>query len=517
MTGSHSSGQSGSGPSGMSDTLSVRPRHLFLLGAGVLFLVNLLPLFDIGFHQDDFRHFWILTTWDWDVTKALRQEGIEQGFRPLLYTFRLVRWNLFGESVVAHRTIQAAAHLLVGLTLARIAWLLGRDALYGAVAAFLFFASILTRATIYSFVALNLADLLILITYVLVLEGVARNWRAYRLGLATVAVALVALFTKENGVAAPAGAILLAFFFWKRLGTRTALVLSGAHALSLALYGAVYVQVAAQRYLGLEQAAFSLSQGIAVGKGAIFSLSGPVAAVYLSLRKYGYTVPATAAVTAVAALGIGWLLLRGHGGVPGVIRSVRRRFRTFLLLSLLILGNLAPYLMGRWFENRMLVPAFGLGIVLWSLVLADALRRWRRREARLSATAALAPVLLLGALSAGSPVEGVDGELEMAEAMRRTVRQAEADGYRTFCLVEFPSQGSDMRVGNAWGLVNYVTGGDVKVLVGEQAVERAGTDACVWLRYDEGVENPVPLAVKWPGAAVWTPPGLGRPDPDRSG
>lgn len=105
--------------------LSLDAVQIFLVTATGLLLINLIPCFAVDFYEDDYRHFWILSGWNWDLKKALRPEGIEQGFRPLLYRAPSGALEPVGESVVAQRAIQAGVYLLIALTLARMAWRLG--------------------------------------------------------------------------------------------------------------------------------------------------------------------------------------------------------------------------------------------------------------------------------------------------------------------------------------------------------------------------------------------------------
>lgn len=483
-------------------TLSVGAAHVLVVAAIGFFLVNIVPCFTVDFYQDDFRHFWILSGWGWDLGAALRQEGIEQGFRPLLYAFRLVRWNLFGESVVVQRSIQVGVYLLIAMALARIAWRLGGSRFHGAVALLFFLSAVLTRPTIYSFVAINLADLFILATYLLLLEGAARGWATWRLVTWTVLVAALALFVKENGVAAPTGAALLALWSRNRLGSGTSVRLIGAHAALLAVYGAVYWVVASARYMGLEGAEPTMSVVVGASKGFAFSLAGPIAAVYLSLRDYGWSVVATVIVALAVSLALGWIWWKAHRGREGIVEKVRRRASLLAVLVILIGANLAPYLVGGWFENRMLVPAFGLGVVLWSIILGDALEAWDQLVAR-ERKAAWIPVsiiVLAGALSAGSPLPTRSQE-RMAQEMRAVVLSARERGIESFCLVGFPSRGSDMRIANARGLVGYVAGSEVRVSSAD-AVEELGPNVgeCLLLSYAEERRAPVPLRVTWPSS-----------------
>ena len=83
----------------------ISPVTAIFLVAIALFVVNVLPVFSVGYYQDDYKGYLDpVQQWGGNYWQAMQQNGAAHGFRPLLYVFRLFLWNLFGgENIFLHR------------------------------------------------------------------------------------------------------------------------------------------------------------------------------------------------------------------------------------------------------------------------------------------------------------------------------------------------------------------------------------------------------------------------------
>ena len=472
--------------------------------AGAMLVINILPCLAVGFYQDDFKYLDLLQDWGWNVWRAIQQAGLSQGFRPLTFLQRLLIWNLVGERPLIHRLILALVHLGFARVLVRGARLLGGSRLHAAVVVVLYFGSTVTRPTIYSYVAFTPSDILSLGALLVMLTGVNAGWSPRKLSLWTVAVAAMAALSKENGIAASGGVLLLAVFLWNRLTTRHRVWLIAAHVLLLFAYIGSYLAVSSGRTTTLAGSSLTTTQAFYVFRGIIVSLGAPFSAIYLSMRSYGLGVSPAVIIALLAALSVAWFLWAAHErDVRQVIGALRARLGLGMVVTLLVVGFLIPYLPGRWFENRMLVSTFAIGALFWGVVLGDALQAWasaahKGRQRRLMWGVGI--VVILAALAAGSPLsQGVTGQEQTAERLREIVRESQMRGVEEICLVGFPTKGSFLRLGNARGLVGYES--KRRILVHSYGTIAEIPDAldCAVVSYDEGIISDVPLTVGWPG------------------
>ena len=473
---------------------------LFVVAAAML-VINVLPSFGVGFYQDDFRTLDCFRDWGWNLWRAIRQDCIPVGFRPLWFLQRLVVWNLVGERVLVHRLILALVHLGFGWMLARGTRLLGGSRLHAAVVVLLYFGSTLTRQTIYSYVAFVPSDILSLGALLVMLAGVKGGWSPRKLGLWTLVVAAMAVFSKESGIAASGGVLLLTVCLWKKLTTRHRVWLFAAHILLIIVYMGIYLAVAPANTLALTDESLSIEQAFRILRGIVLSLAGPFyTGIYLPLRGSGINMLAAAVI---ALLAIAWFLWMAYGrDLKRVLGALRARLPLGIVVALLVVVFLAPYLPGRWFEYRMMVSTFALGMLFWGMIVGDALQAWiaSYKDDQRRVMWGVAFVVILAALAAEPSLpESLPVKERTAERLREVVREAEARDIKDMCLVGFPTSGSFLRLGNARGVVGYESKRQMSVHAYDTIAEIPDTLGCVAVSYDEQpLINGVPLAVEWP-------------------
>lgn len=487
-------------------------------------LINVIPTITVGFYNDDFRMMNLFQEWGGNFWRALQQDGTTWGFRPLLHVQRLAVWNLLGDHPVYHRLILALVHIGFGWILYRAARILGGSSLHGAVVVFLYFASQVTLSTVFRYVAFSPSNILSLGALLVMLIGVKGNWPATKLVFWTILLAALAAFSKEDGIAAASGVLLLTVFLWNRLDLRQRTWIMASHALLIIVYLSIYLSLSpgitssmsdgpltidpAMITKSLDHTTLTNDQAVAVFKGLVISAGAPFSAIYLSLRAHGI-IPLAAALVAIFSLfTVIWLIWVGHGSdIKQVGAALRNRLLLGVAVGLLMLGFLGLYLSNNWFEPRMIVSTFAMGILLWGIVIADALQGLISRSnqtVRPRLMYGIGVVLILGLLAVGGPI--VDGNLRVqlstAESMRTLVRQAEARGLRHICLIDFRKsdgdQASALRIGNAHHLVGYESRRTISVHPFRTAAEIPDNLECLVVTYDLQVMNEVPLAVRWP-------------------
>jgi len=476
---------------------------LFVMAAA-MFVVNILPCLAVGFYQDDFKSLDLFQDWGWNLWRAIQQDGVSQGFRPFTFVQRLLVWNIVGEHPLVHRLILALIHLGFGWILARGTRLLGGSRLHAAITVVLYFASTVTRETIYRYVAFIPSDILSLSALLIMIMGVNEGWSPGRLGLWTFVIAALAVFSKENGIAASGGVLLLTVIFWRRLSSRHRIWIFSSHALLLAGYLAAYLAFSSGRSLTLASSSLTIEQTLDILKGVVISLAAPFSAIYLSMRNTGLSFFLSVIITLSAILGVAWFFWWAYGrDVKRALGALRARLGLGVVVALLVVGFLVPYLPGKWFEMRMLVSTFAMGTLFWGMILGDALQAWASTShegGRGYSMWGVGLVVILAALAAGTPLSpGLTTSERTGERMREIVREAQMRGMEDVCLVGFPTKGSFLRGGNAQGLVGYESKRQMAVYSYGTIDEIPDTLDCVVVSYDEGLINDVPLTVRWPG------------------
>ncbi len=478
----------------------------FCAVAAALLLINLVPIFSIGFHQDDFRLLDHTQAWGWDLIRALQQDGYTLGFRPLNMLQHTILWNLIGENAALHQAIRIGVHLAFAGLLMYGTRLLGGSRVHAAVVILLYFASTVTRVTIYYWVMFTPADILCLSAVIVMLLGIQHGWSPVKLAVSALLIAAMAVYTKENGIAASGGILLLTLCFWNGLTLRHRAWLLVSQSILLVVYAASYRAFSANKWMTLSE--FSLAtaggQAVEILKGVMISLGAPFSAIYLSLRHSGLPMWSTVVVVLLAACGVAWLVWMAHGQeVRQVWSALRARFGLGCVTVLLVVGFLLPYLPGRWFETRMLVSTFALGTLFWGILLGDALQAWRNTASATgmkSCTFGIAIVVMTAGLAAGTPFSPELRQQEQTAArLRVIVRDIQARGISNVCLVGFPTKGSLMRFSNARGVIGYESRRQLTVYGFSPMHEIPKTLACAVVRYDETITNHVPLRVCWPG------------------
>jgi hypothetical protein len=129
--------------------------------------------------------------------------------------------------------------------------LLGGTRLHAAIVLTLYFGATVTNPTIYYWIMFTPSDILAFGALVVMLAGVNFGWSPAKLGLTTMAVAALAVFTKENGIAASGGVLLLTLCFWQRLTARHRGWLFSSQMLLLTVYLGSYGAYSAGKWMTL--------------------------------------------------------------------------------------------------------------------------------------------------------------------------------------------------------------------------------------------------------------------------
>ena len=474
---------------------------ILLVVAAVLFVINVRPCLQVGFYQDEFPMLDALQHWGWNWLRAAAQEGYQYGYRPLTSVLRLLVWNLWGERPVLHNLLLACVHLGFGWILLCATRLLGEDRLHRAVVLALYFGSVIASQTLYSTVYFFPSDLLCLLTVLIMMAAVNRQWSAPKVTSWTIVVGMAALASKENGISASLAVILVTLALWRRLSRQHRVLLLASHTLLLAAYLLVTVYVLPARRLSAGAINFSAPQALRVLRGIALSLVGPFfTGLYVPLRELGCGKVLALFGSALAFAGFLWLAYGGD--IACITKALRARLPLGVMVTLLTAAFLVPYLPGTYFEQRMLVSTWAMGTLLWGIVLADALRAWTNQVhagGGVPLWVGGAMVVALATLSAGSPVPAsVYAEQKTGVRMRQIVREAQSRKVQCIALVGFRTKGSALRLVNAKGLIGYESKRQVGVQFFDDATQLPNPCECVSITYDEAVVNEVPLTVSWP-------------------
>ena len=382
--------------------------------------------------------------------------------------------------------------------------LLGGSNLNIAVSLLLYFAATVTRDTISYWVMFSPSDILALGALVVMLAGVTKGWSPSKLGLSTLVVSALAIYSKENGIAASGGVLLLTLIFWRRLTMRHRLWIVLTQALLMLTYIPAYRSFTAGKWMTLSEFSPESAQvqGMFVLKGIVISLSGPFSAIYLNLRGEALSQLAAITITIVVAIVFAWFLWIAYERDRNqLFVALCSRFWLGVVVALLVIGFLLPYVPGRWFGSRMLVGTVALGAALWGLIIGDALQAWANRLDGSNwgqFNRGLGFVVILAALGAGTPIDAhIRGEMATTAALRAVVQEAQAKGFTDICLVGFGTKGSFLRKRNARGVIGYESKRQVAAHSFETRAEIPDALQCVVVTYDEAVIKLGPLVVEW--------------------
>jgi len=477
-----------------------------MLLALVLFTVNILPILQVSFYQDDYNLLDCLQAWDKDFTKAIAQDGFHQGFRPLHFAQKLVLWNLFKDNSMLYHAFLIGIHFLFGLILFKGTLIFCNSKLHASIVVLLYFSSTVTNQTVYSWGGFFFVDIIsIFIIYLLIKwkDSGINNYLYYIFILSGIAV-----FTKESGISIVIIVILFSLYFIKHIGKINAFKVISLELILILFYAIMHLNYA--HAIGgkkdfVDFLFFSKSQIIGVIKGIIISSFSPFTSIYLSLRKTGFATSYSIITTAILTLSFFWILLASYSyDKKKIIENLKKRVPLGAGVLILIIILLLPHLPGKWFELRMLVVTFALGMFLWGILLADAVSNITNIQHKLQKTIVIF-ICLIAAFGAGTPLSrNTEGQEEAARILTQIVKEAELRNITTLFLSDFPTQGSYFRIINARGLVRYVSNRKIKVtaITNPDNIPITEENYAIITYNDFGsyknvFPNDIPISVKW--------------------
>ena len=441
-------------------------QHFFIYAfIGLVFLLNFLPTLNIGFYQDDFKSFLEpVQRADGQIFELLFKNTLGAGFRPLLFFDRIVFWEIFGENYVAHRIYLGIIHLLYGLLIYKVVALFVKDRFLSMLSVLFYFGMIFTRQTIYSSVAMNPADFFILFVFFVTVKSFIKG-ELSRINISMILfLYLLALLWKENGITILPMVFLIYFFDYKIIfkNKNVQFLLLGLLLLT-GIYLYAYFYAISSMDINkrtISSSSLSLKPVFYVLNGSIQSFFAPFINLYRTLRIfYG-------ASTIIAALSAGSLLLisliLGIRLLFGGRSKVTAGLKFALFFSLIILVILLPYVLNEYFENRMMVVSFALGVAFWSVILLKSVTQSKSRWAK---WAIYSYSLLLIVPSIGLPITDERmKEYHSANQLRKLLKAEKFQSGEILCVNGFGNE-VNMRTGNIKGLVKYET--QNQIMVGE--------------------------------------------------
>ena len=428
----------------------------------LIFIFNFLPTLEIGFYQDDFKSFLEpVQRANGEISNLLFKDVLGAGVRPLLFLDRFIFWEIFGENYIAHRIYLGLVHLLYGLLVYKLVKLLIKDHLLSLLASLFYFSMVFTRQTIYSSVAMNPADLGVFLSIYLTLNYYFKGNLTYNKIWFLFFIYIFSLLYKENGIATFPCVLLIYLYDYKIIfkDRKTQVHLLGMFLITIA-YLAFYYFSTSQLEIDkrtLQSTTLTWYSTKNFLFGTVQSFFAPFINMFKILRVWfdvstGPSIIATSGALAISSVVILKNFIKEYG--------LKRIIVVSIWVYAIIASLLVPYILNSYFEERMMVVSFAIGMIMWSIAFA---LTYKKAHSSIEKGILVLTLLILTIPSVGRGVQYyIHDELSVSNRLRKLVNKSDLKEGDIVCIEGFGNEVL-MRNGNALGLVRYETQNKVKV------------------------------------------------------
>lgn len=435
---------------------------LIIIFSFLVFILNFLPTLEIGFYQDDFKSFLEpVQRANGDFSKLLFTDVLGAGLRPLGFLDRIIFWELFGENHVAHRVYLGLIHLTYGILIYKTTKLLTRNTLTSLFSVLFYFSMIFTRQTIYSSVAMTLVDVSIFLSIYLTLRFALNNSLSYKKVGVLFILYIFALLHKENGISTFPCIVLIYLYDYEKIfkDRKVQVHLFGMLLITIA-YLVFYFHSTSQLEIDKRTIQSTTVTWYSTKNflfGTIQSFFAPFINMFKILRVWfdvstWTSIVATSGVLAISAVIILKNLIKDYG--------LKKIFAVSIWVYVIIASLLLPYILNNYFEPRMMVVSFAVGMVMWSIAFA---LTYKEANSSIEKGLLILTLLILTIPSVGRSVQYyIQDELSVSNQLRKLVNESDLKEGDIVCIEGFGNKVL-MRSGNAKGLVRYETQNRVKV------------------------------------------------------
>jgi len=139
--------------------------------------------------------------------------------------------------------------------------------------------------------------------------------------------------------------------------------------------------------------------------------------------------------------------------------------KSFIVLVVLNTIILSPYVLNNYFEARMMVVTFALGMAFWGYWLGKLLIEFGILNKLRSVGVLGIAIGFLVVFSVGSPVPvSIRKSYLVTQELISITQELNSLNYKKIGIVNFPSAGGLLRNGNAKGVIRYISNREIEII-----------------------------------------------------
>ena len=464
--------------------VKIESKYVILLSI-LLLIANCMPCFGIGFYQDDYHSFLLLTK-NYGILnygQFIADNPLNLGMRPLVLIPRIIYYDLFGDNVVLHRLYLLLIKIIYALLVYKITFYWSKSTLTSYIALLLFSVSSLTNQIVFRLVAFSEPTLISFFILFLFLRCIHKHGRLHTKHVSIIVIlTILGLSMSESGITCLAYIFLLLLLYIRKLKTYNLVPLLISAIATFILYISLYIQFTQSNQTGktVQNAKIGFTNIYNVSFGLFKSIMAPLADIYNCYRNLheignAYVVPLV--IFLLILLFLSFLIKTGFN-LNTFTKIFLKNINIKIILILLMGSSLFFYVFISYFDHRMLVNSFPLGIILWSLFIGDFLEYTDNNSAKkLQSNNSLIYVAFLSIcfIGYGSPIsQKVVQEYRTAEKLKETIIKFDnAEKFQQIYLMGFPSKGPYLRNHNAYSLVKYFSSSPIKEISNKNEIDNS--------------------------------------------
>jgi hypothetical protein len=448
----------------MKNNYILKSHYALIVFSVILLILNVLPAFKIGFYQDDYKGFLNLVADNkWNFKKFVFANPLDTGFRPLACIDRIIFFNIFGENPIAHRFYLLIIHGLILILVYRISLLLTNNKNQAAFSLFIYAGCNFTLQTMYSSVAINWADIAILI----IIHEILQSNNNPKIGVGKILwillLQIIALGNRENGIIIlPVVLIVMHYLDWKILSSKSLSILIPLSVITVGYFIVYYWSTLSISNRTIGHSTLQISSIKMVLNGIIQSINAPLVNAYRSLRLYyGFTPTVSLGLLIVSVTLILIPLVK-------ILKSTQEKIKwnpfitNLKYLTILCCVLLSPYILNSYFEPRMMLVSFAIGSIFWSCYVYWVIKS--SFTSILKYTTILGYGFLLLPFISLSVPPSIENEYQVSRKLVEIIDSLTVEKISTVGLYGFNGKVGYLRSGNAKGIVEYKSAKTINVV-----------------------------------------------------